>query len=119
MPSSRRKPAFDGLLAAACLCCRQLRWPILSRRVAAERTAGEFARGAMADLYRRRYLLPLFAAVQNCTLDASFTPPRASLRPGAGQEVVKRPTEAVELYSLHLSAGEPHDLSPFFDFDGD
>ena len=53
-----------------------IRRPILSRRAAPERTAGELARGAMAGLYRRRYLLPLFAAVQNCTLDASFAPPR-------------------------------------------
>ena len=96
MPSSRRKPAFDGLLAAACLCCRQLRWPILSRRVAAERTAGELARGAIAGLSRRRYLLPLFAAVQNCTLDASFAPPRASLRPGAGQEIVERHAKGIQ-----------------------
>ena len=73
------------------------RWPILGRRAATERTAGELARGAMAGLYRGKYLLPLFAAVQNCTLDASFTPPRASLRPGAGPEVVERHTEAVEL----------------------
>jgi hypothetical protein len=68
--------AFYGLLAAARLRCRQMRRPILSRRVTAERTTGELARGAMAGLYRQRYLLPLFAAVQNCTLDASFAPPR-------------------------------------------
>jgi hypothetical protein len=95
MPSSRRKPAFDSLLAAACLCCRQIRWPILSRRVTAERTAGELARGTMAGLYRRRYLLPLFAAVQNCTLDASFAPPRASLRPRSGQEIVERHAKGI------------------------
>jgi hypothetical protein len=72
MPSSRCKPAFDGLLAAAWLSCCQISRPILSRRATAERTAGELARGAMAGFYRQRYLLPLFAAVQNCTLDASF-----------------------------------------------
>jgi hypothetical protein len=75
MPSSRHKPAFDGLLAAACLSCCQISRPILSRQATAERTAGELARGAMAGLYRQKYLLPLFAAVQNCTLDASFAPP--------------------------------------------
>jgi hypothetical protein len=76
MPSSRHKPAFDGLPAGACLSCWQISRPILSRRATAKRTAGEFARGAMAGLSRQRYLLPLFAGVQNCTLDASFAPPR-------------------------------------------
>ena len=94
MPSSRHKPAFDGFLAA-CLSCCQISRLILSRRATAERTAGELARSAMAGLYRQRYLLPMFAAVQNCTLDACFTPPRASLRPGAGQEVVKQHAKAI------------------------
>ena len=50
MPSSRHKPAFDGLLAAECLSCCRISRPILGRRATAERTAGELARGATAGL---------------------------------------------------------------------
>jgi hypothetical protein len=53
----------------------KIRRPILSQRATAERTARELARGTMTGSYRQRYLLPLFAAVQNCTLDGCLAAP--------------------------------------------